>query len=291
MPLDELFKPWNAIYSIPLAFVLIFLAITSVLGLLGGVFGELTQGDSQPDVHAEAHHDAGVDTDVDTHVDTDVDTDIDVHAETHVHTDACFHSGGELHHDAGIGADTDAGADLDGDGEISIAEQAEAVARGVANPSHPGLLVPALVALGVGRAPLVMLLQILLLFWGLIGLALHQLAGAGPFSLLWSLPATFALSILATRSFAVLFGRFFKQYESAAVSRHQLVGRTGRVVYPVTSEEGTIHVRDQHGTLHRVRARSQHGALESGQEIIILGYDPDRKTYQVDDASTFVDRA
>jgi hypothetical protein len=62
------------------------------------------------------------------------------------------------------------------------------------------------------------------------------------------------------------------------------------VVYPVTAEEGTVHVRDEHGTLHRLRARSEVGRLESGQEIVILGYDPERKIYQVDDAAAFVDR-
>ena len=45
------------------------------------------------------------------------------------------------------------------------------------------------------------------------------------------------------------------------------------------------------GTLHRVRARSAHGRLESGQQIIVLGYDPEKNLYEVDDASTFVDRA
>ena len=72
---------------------------------------------------------------------------------------------------------------------------------------------------------------------------------------------------------------------------HQLVGRVGKVVYPVTGEEGTVNIRDQHGTLHRVRARTEHGKLESGQEIIVLGYDPGRNLYQIDDASSFVDRA
>jgi hypothetical protein len=58
----------------------------------------------------------------------------------------------------------------------------------------------------------------------------------------------------------------------------------------VSPEAGTVSVRDQHGTLHRVRARSTDGELDSGRQIIIVGYDPGGKVYQVDDASTFVDR-
>ena len=43
--------------------------------------------------------------------------------------------------------------------------------------------------------------------------------------------------------------------DALAVRRNQLVGRPGSVVFPVSSEEGTVHVRDEYGTLHRVRAR------------------------------------
>ncbi|HTE18134.1 MAG TPA: NfeD family protein, partial [Armatimonadota bacterium] len=124
------------------------------------------------------------------------------------------------------------------------------------------------------------------------GMSLHQtLNVTGPGALLWSLPITFLFSVLGTRAFAGIFGRFFKPYETASLKRHQIVGRSGRVVFPVTAEEGTVHVRDQHGTLHRLRARSEHGVLDSGREIIVVGYDRDLGLYQVDDASAFVDRA
>jgi hypothetical protein len=68
------------------------------------------------------------------------------------------------------------------------------------------------------------------------------------------------------------------------------VGKIGEVVYPVTGEAGTIHLRDGSGTIHRVRARAAHERLEPGQRIIVLGYDPEKDLYTVDDAVKFVDR-
>jgi membrane protein implicated in regulation of membrane protease activity len=262
MPFD-LFAWWNAIYAFPLALVLVTLAVTSLISLVGGAF---TGGETETEVET------GVDADVDADVEVEVEADLDADFDTDVDLDG----------------DVDA-ADLDGDGEISPVEQATAVARGHGGETGP--LVSGLLALGVGRAPFGMLLQLLVILWGVIGLALHQaFAVAGPVALLWSIPVTLFLSVLVTRGFAQLFGRFVKQFETSAVRREKIVGRSGTVVYPVTHEEGTVTVRDEAGTLHRVRARTAHGALETGQQIVIVGYDPDSRLYQVDDASAFVDR-
>lgn len=239
------FEWWNAVYTLPLAFVVVFLAVTSLVGLLGGAFGEL------------AHHDANL------HAEADLPHD------AHAGLDASPDHGPETHlpdaHDADGGAEH-AGA-------------------------HAGLMVSALLVLGAGHAPAMLLLQIFLLLWGLIGVGLHQaLHAAGGLALAWSLPVTLAASVAGTRAFALLFGRYFRQHETSAQKRDQVVGRMGRVVFQVTPEEGTVHVRDSYGTLHRLRARAAEGRLEPGQEIIILGYDRDRQIYQVDDATTFVDR-
>jgi len=273
---EGLFTWWNAVYSLPLAFVLVFLTITSAVSLAGGAVGELGQGHAD----AGAEHDAGLGSDhqpeLDAHAEVDADADLDVDAHVHVEADA------DLDHDL----------DLDHDGEITPVERAVHVAHGHSTPGDHGMLVSALVMIGAGRAPMMMLLQILLLLWGLIGIGLHgALHAAGPAALLWSVPATFLLSVLGTRGFAGLFGRFFKQKESYALRRNEMVGRIGRVVYPVSAEAGTVHLRDRYGTLHRVRARTEHGQLESGREIIIVGYDPKSSLYQVDDSSKFVERA
>ncbi len=280
MPVEWLFRWWNAVYTIPLAFVLIFLAVTSLVSLIGGGLGELTQGnDTGAETEAGADADADAELDVEADLDADVDADVDADIDAEADVSGAHHAG-----------DGCVAADLNHDGHVSAAEHAVALAHG--HGSDPGLLVGSLVFLGVGRAPLVMLLQILLLLWGLIGLALHQtLNAAGPLALAWSVPLTLLLSVLGTRSFAVLFGRFFRQKETYALKRNDLLGRTGKVVYDVTPEEGTVNVRDQYGNLHRIRARSLDGRLESGQEIVVVGYDSRTNLYQVDDSVTFVNRS
>lgn len=245
------FAWWNVVYTLPLAFVLVALTLTSLVSLVGGAFGSAEQ---------DVETDAEVDADVDVEADLDVEVDAEV------------------------------SADLDGDGQVSPVEHATAIARG--HGGEAGLVTSGLVILGVGRAPFMLLMQLLVLLWGLTGVLLHQFfAAAGPAALLWSVPVSLVISVLGTRSFAQLFGRFFKQYESSAVKRGHIVGRSGRVVYPVTESEGTVSVRDESGTLHRVRARTQHGILDSGQQIIIVGYDPESRMYQVDDVAAWVDRA
>lgn len=199
-----------------------------------------------------------------------------------------FGGAAEAEHEVETDLDLDHDLELDTDLDHDM-ELPGAAGAGVA--SHPGLLVSALLILGAGKAPVMVLLQVFLLLWGLIGVGLHQLLNVGSgWGLLWSLPVTLVLSVVGTRAVAQLFGRFLPPQETYAIRRSGVVGRIGRVVYPVTAEEGTVHVRDEHGTLHRLRARSEVGRLESGQEIVILGYDPERKIYQVDDAAAFVDR-
>jgi membrane protein implicated in regulation of membrane protease activity len=109
-------------------------------------------------------------------------------------------------------------------------------------------------------------------------------------ALLWSLPATLALSMAGTRAFALLFARVFRSSQAVAVKRNDLVGRTGQVVYSVNSDEGTVHVRDPDGCLQRVRARSLHGPFDPGTQVIVLGYDPQSNLYEVDDSTRFVER-
>lgn len=247
MSLSWLFTWWNAVYALPLAFVLVFLAITSIVSLVMGGLGELSQG-------AEADHDVDL--------------------------------GHDVEHDLDVDADVEVEHDLDTEFEHGHSHTA-----GSHPHADPGPMMLALLALGVGKAPLILLLQVLLLFYGLIGVGLHYALGVtGPGALLWSLPVTLLFSVLGTRLFATVIGKIFRPLETAVVKSDELAGRTGKVVYTVDEDSGTVHIKDVHGTLHRVRARSRHGVLESGTEIIVLGYDPQHQVYEVDDSVAFVHR-
>src|SRR5687768_18387097 len=110
---EWLFEWWNAVYTVPLAFVLVFLAITSVVGLVGGAVGELGHAHGDHDVSAEIGHDHDFGSDA-------------------------------LHHGLDVGADAGADAgdlamDLDMDGDIDAIDRAIAVERG--HTPDAGLLV------------------------------------------------------------------------------------------------------------------------------------------------------
>lgn len=237
MPLSWLFAWWNAIYSVPLVFVLVLLTVTSVVSLVTGGIGE----------HHEGAHDSA---------------ELDHAGEAEV----------DLHHD-GTG---------DGVGHAS---------HGNGHHGEPGPLLSVLMLLGVGKAPLMLVLQVLVLLFGLIGISLHRLSGAGgPLALVWSLPLTLLLSAGATRAFAHTLARFYRPVDTQSLKQEQLAGRTGRVVYPVNADSGTIHVRDGYGTLHRVRARSRGAVLPSGSEVVVLSWDPQRQVYEVDDPAAVLRR-
>jgi membrane protein implicated in regulation of membrane protease activity len=249
----DLFHWWNAIYSVPLLFALIYLGVSLLLGTLAGDHDAEHDAHAEADAHADVHADAGVDHDA--AVDADADHDLEAgHDVAHGAGHADAHHGHPHHH----GGDSP--------------------------------LLDVLAFLGVGRAPLGLVLQIFMVVWGVVGLSIHSMVGAGsPLWLALSAPLSLVLSAVATRGLAFAFGKVVRK-ETYALARSEFVGTTGRVVFPVTAEEGTIHFRDRHGTLHRVRARSQHERLESGQEVVILGYDPAQNVYQVDDAVAFVRR-
>ncbi|MBI3911965.1 MAG: DUF1449 family protein [Armatimonadetes bacterium] len=164
----------------------------------------------------------------------------------------------------------------------------------MADPWHDGVLTwhDLAAVLGIGRAPITFIIQIFLLIWGGTGLMLNVLLSGGldrPPVVALTLPLAFVIATLVTRTVAVTIGRFVR-FETSATRRGDLIGRTGKVVYPVTAEEGTVHVRDEYGTLHRVRARTKHEPLDSGREVVMVDYDLEQNIYWVDDAIQFIHR-
>jgi membrane protein implicated in regulation of membrane protease activity len=160
-----------------------------------------------------------------------------------------------------------------------------------AGHEHDGSpLLAAMMFLGVGRAPLMLVLQTFLLLWGVVGICLNLTVNPGtPASLIVSVPVSFIAAAVGTRGLALTFARFFRQIESYHVEEGQLVGKTGQVVFTVDGEMGTIHLHDEHGTLHRLSARTKRGPLDSGQQVIVVDYDSKENVYWVDDVERFAD--
>ncbi len=132
---------------------------------------------------------------------------------------------------------------------------------------------------GANRAPLILIAEAFLLIWGGCGLLAHQIMahGAEPSSRqLWMLVSIALVGgLVGARVAASLIGRFMPQEETLIVSRNELIGLTGTVVYPVSQTAGRLHIYDTFGTLHDEMCRLAPGQSEiaKGRSAMVLDMD------------------
>jgi membrane protein implicated in regulation of membrane protease activity len=136
---------------------------------------------------------------------------------------------------------------------------------------------------GVGRAPLTIVLAALLIGWGISGIAANEalqprLQIPGRFIGL-SLAIAAGGALVSAKLLAELAARFMPKDESYAVSQAELVGLTGKVIYPVSESAGRIHIRDRFRTLHVKPARVAPGAppIAKSVEVIVASEDAQRR--------------
>lgn len=186
---------------------------------------------------------------------------------------------GDAEADVSPDADT---ADVDGSGGHT---EGDTEANAVGDGHHP--LGDALRFLGVGAVPVSLLAQAFLLFFGVFGLAANQMlsVAADPDARVYGALALATLGGAAGTGALGALGRRFIPNDLPAVGNKDLIGKTGRVVFTVTTTEGTIQVRDAGGTLHQIAARIPRGEniLEAGQDVFIVGYDAAQGAFLVDE--------
>jgi membrane protein implicated in regulation of membrane protease activity len=181
---------------------------------------------------------------------------------------------GGLHH--GADHDADPGHDHDHD------QRTGDVARGQAG----GLLGRTLELLGVGRVPLMVALMIASLYFGGGGIICNTvLASLGLPPSIYSpisvVVAFVAMLLLAGRS-ARLLGRVMPTSETYLVSRHSFAGCTGRLLTSTDATSGYAQVKDREGNVHNIKCRTTAGTLPKGEEILVVEYDDETKTFLVD---------
>src|SRR5512138_2633932 len=193
------------------------------------------------------------DTDADAHVDADGDMDL------------------AIHHD--IDHDLDHTLDHNADHDIG----------------HGSLSGFSLLAfIGIGKAPLMVVVLIVLMTTGLLGWFLNGLAvgilGFFPGLLLLG---TFAVSVvsgsLVTSRIARFIGRALPPISTTATRAKALVGRPGTVISPfVDHRYGMVHLRDDGGTLISLFAITEdEQPIPRGEPVILLSYDATQRRYLV----------
>ena len=111
--------------------------------------------------------------------------------------------------------------------------------------------------LGIGRIPLLMVIVVLLAFFGLVGIVLQQIAASlagAPLSAWIAGPAAFVAALPLTGVGARGLARILPRDETTAISLEELIGRRATVVVG-TSRAGCparASVRDRHGLTHYV---------------------------------------
>jgi hypothetical protein len=243
--------------------------------------------DADADVHVDLDHDVSVDHDLDMDHDLDLDHDVSVEHDLDVDQDA------DLDHDLDQDVDHDLDHDVDHDIEHDVSHDAGGA------PAWTGILQ----SLGVGQAPLTMILLVLLGGFGIIGwIANALILSVSPtylsFSGLpiqmrgWFSGLMFAVVVGVdlgigwwfTKHAAVFLGRAVPAFSSTATSVKRLVSRRGRVISPQVDEKyGQVKVRDPGGTLITVFAVVDPGKppIPRDTEVILVEYDEPRKMYIV----------
>lgn len=135
--------------------------------------------------------------------------------------------------------------------------------------------------LGVGHAPLGVLLLCVTLFWavlGILGNALWGIERAG-----WSVALAAVGTLPATAGTARLVGRLLPTHQSFSVARHELIGVEGTAIYPITATAGTVRLYDRLKTLRQLDCRVAAGAepLPEGARVVVTDYDPQRQIFTV----------
>ena len=111
--------------------------------------------------------------------------------------------------------------------------------------------------LNLGRLPLLMLIVVFLMSFGVLGLIVQRLAAAlfgQPAPWLLATPLALAAAIPATRFAGRLFARFLPTEETSAVDRDSLVGRMAVILtgQAAARSAAQARARDVHGQPHYV---------------------------------------
>jgi len=213
-------------------------------------------------------------------LDADADVDLDIDADLHVDLEIDAHVDIDAHLDAG----------LDVDHDLNLDHQADL--------SHDAGDLPAWLTLlhflGVGEAPLTMVLLILLGVFGFLGWLLNSfIAGALPAYPNWAIipvcMVALTLSGFSASRLSHFIGRLVPAVSTTATTYQGLVGRLGYVSSAQISEKyGQVNVRDQGGTLITVFAVVDPGAspIQRDEKVFLVEYDQNRKVFVAVPAET-----
>jgi membrane protein implicated in regulation of membrane protease activity len=200
----------------------------------------------------------------------------EIDQELEVDTDLDLDTGVDLDADIDLDADVDLDVDLDTDADVDVGDGLSAWGDFLA-------------FIGLGQAPLTLVLLLLFLTFGFTGWVLNSavisILGSYPgIALGGTLPLSMLSSVLITSRLSRLLNRITPSVSTTAMSRKQLVGHRGTVVSAqVTGRYGQVRVKDRSGASLTLFARIEGDTapIKRDQEVVIVAYDEAEHTYTV----------
>jgi membrane protein implicated in regulation of membrane protease activity len=189
--------------------------------------------------------------------------------------------------DADVDADLDADVDADLDGDVD-GDLDHDIDHDVEHDADTSSGLAWLAFIGVGKAPLMVVLLILLFSTGLLGWLLNglMLGAFGALSgllILASWLVSLSVGIFVTSRVTRMIGQLVPPISSTATKAQAMVGMNGTVTSPfVDAKYGMIHLRDPGGTLVSLFATTEdEKPIPRGESVILLSYDTVQKRYTV----------
>jgi hypothetical protein len=195
--------------------------------------------------------------------------------------------------DADVHADMDADADADADGDADADHDVSGDHEAGHEPQHAGSTSGGsslLTLLGVGRAPISVLLMVFLLIWSITGIianrVIYGLSESVLPTVIISVPLAMVFSLFGTAGLARLIGRSMPNSETYVRRKSSLVGLAGEAVYDMTAGFGTVQVRDESGDLHELPCETQGDAstkkiIHKGQRVVLYDYNEEKGVFYV----------
>lgn len=184
----------------------------------------------------------------------------------------------DVSHDVGhdVGADTHVDADHDGHLVHTVGDHETGSGHDTGHDRESGLFMRMLGVLGIGRAPLSVVMMSIALLFGGVGYAMNFILKpilVEGWLYGW---VSVAVAAVATCFFSGIFARMIAKLmpttETSRVTERDLLGRTGTVILDVDARGGYVQMHDQQGNLHQVTCRSKNGMLPKGSEVTLVAY-------------------
>lgn len=145
---------------------------------------------------------------------------------------------------------------------------------GIDGAEGMGVVTAFLSWLYVGKLPFLIVMILILTFFGLIGLGIQHLAQSvlgTPLSSWLAAPAAFLVSLPFVRASAYGLYRILPKDETTAINLKDLTGRVGLITTGTASEDRAVEVKvqDRHGQYHYVMMYSESGTIGSNQKVLL----------------------